>query len=181
MQVDQEIVKKHGIELYQYRPDQDIALLRLWMRLNETLEINQVFLPSSRRLPEFLARFQSPAVRAFTRNVKGEIDFIVWFTPFNTAVPSTIAGLWSDASIRGSRKLIEVISTIYTAAFTIWTNVFGITRNTLIARHQKMGYNVVGIVPGFFEDEVGVHVHLTKTAFESSLVYRMSQRLKGER
>lgn len=177
MQINQEIVQKYDMQLYQQAEAQDLLLLKLWFRLHETGDINRIFLPSSRRLAEFMARFQTPAVCAFTCGSNRQIDFIVWFTPFQMAESAAIASLWSDPTVRGTRKLIEVITTVYQASFNIWQHILGVTRISLIAQHQKMGYNIVGTIPGFYEGEAGINVHLTKEAFESSKVYRAAQRL----
>lgn len=177
LNINQEILRRYGVRIYQATAEQDLYLLRLWIYLTETEDIKELFLPATQNLTGFLQKFQMPALSVYTLDESNQIDFIVWFTPFEIAIPSAFVGLWSHKKLRGSRKLIELIGTLYSGAFTLWQQLFGITRQKLIAQHQKMGYSVIGTIPGFYEDEAGINVVLNTSNFEASKVFKIYQRL----
>lgn len=174
-----DIIEKYRIQLYQPTVEQDLLLLRWWMHLNETGDLAELFLPASHSLSRFYSLFQPPTATIYTLSTENQIDIILWFTPFDTHSPSAFCALWVKKNLRKSRKFVEACCVIYQAAFQLWPQIFGVTRTKHIDKHKKIGYDIIGTIPGFYPDEVGVNVSVTEKSFAKGQAMELFKRIRG--
>jgi hypothetical protein len=136
-----------GLQLYQ-QGDQDRFLLRWWLYLWETGDIEDLLVKDTRTLYKFLQIFQLPNQLYYILE-DNKIWFAAWLEPFyNTA----FFNLWVDRSKRGTVLAHKAVDLLYESCFDILPYILGITKHkSLIAVHHKKGYRTVGTLPGLFD------------------------------
>jgi hypothetical protein len=172
-----EELKKHGFNLYLPSIKHDLTLFRWWARLNQEETFETVFLKDSKPLNQFFSIFAPPTIALFTQDDNSDIEFIAWISPFKISSSAVFLSLWSSPSLRGTKRLITLTGLIYDTAFNYYENLFGVTRLQKLKAHSKIGYDVTGNVPGFYPDEDGYQVHLTKDKFKASKLYPVYKEL----
>ena len=167
--------------IYSQSPIEDLLMLRWWIHLNETGDINRLILPDSRRLSPFLNVFKLPTALIYSRNPAGEIDNAFWASPVDgiSKHKAAYCGLWCRPDTRGKRRQFDFVAFVYSFAFEFYTALLGMTwQPDLLDLHQKLGYNVVGCIPNLYDEDFLYVVHLTREAFQSSRFMQVSQRRK---
>lgn len=79
--------------------------------------------------------------------------------------------------MRGTRKQLTLTRLTYQFAFEFVDNILGTTwQEKLLTVHQKLGYVIVGAIPGLFGHAVVYYVHLTKERFKNSRIMQIQMR-----
>lgn len=165
--------------IYSGSKREDILMLHWWITLSETGDINRLIVPDSRRLPRFLAVFKQPTTLIYSLGPTGEIDNAFWATPVDGDAKRQAAhcGMWTDPRVRGKRRQYNFGGFIYTFIFEFYEALLGTTwQQDLLAIHQKLGYNIVGCIPGLYDEDFVYIVHLTREAFQQSRFVRVGNR-----
>lgn len=157
--------------IYSQSPSEDLILLRWWMSLCETGDINRLILPESRRLSPFLNIFKFPTALIYSLNIEGEMDNVFWASPVDSISQHRAAycGMWSRQNSRGKLKQYNFVAFVYAFAFEFYDALLGMTwQPDLLDLHKKLGYNIIGCIPNLYDEDFLYMVHLTQEAFNSS-------------
>jgi len=177
-----EEAKKLGLQFYQPCEEQDVLLLKWWMYLRETGDLTKLFSDYHRTLSNFYNFLTPPCRLAFKLDADNQIIFAVWFVPVSDSATSTFMGYWAHENFRSTQEHVRVSNIIYTLAFKIWKVIVGVTKHENLLRiHRKLGYNIVGTIPHFLDDQDVWIVYLTEENFKQSLVYKVGEKLDGRK
>ncbi len=164
-----------GIHVYERRPDQDILISRWWESLVESGEIDLITAKSTRSLSGFFRMLGPPRILLYT----GEefIDFAVWLEKAPTSTKGYFLSNWTAKSLRGTRRHLRLMHTVYEGAFKFADVLVGMTKQKdLLDIHQKIGYVYGCAIPYFFDNDPAYIVYLTKPGYRSSKTYAMAQK-----
>ena len=154
---------------------EDMLLLRWWLALNESGDIEKLITPEHRRLASFLQIFQPPTVTFYSLSPSGEIDFLAWFR--DPSGESIFCGIWLAPSIRGSRRSISLVQNVYSLVFEFYSSILGATwQPDLLQLHQKIGYAVVGNFKNFMGQDLVYLVQLTREDWRNSRLMQMGRK-----
>lgn len=165
--------------IYSSAPAEDLLLLRWWIHLSETGDINSLMIPDARRLSPFLGVFKYPTALIYSVNAANEIDNAFWASPVDSESQHRAAycGVWCSSENRGKRRQYSFVSFVYTFAFEFYAALLGITwQSDLLALHQKLGYNIVGCIPKLHDQDFVYVVHLTREAFQASRFFQIGRK-----
>jgi len=163
------------LRIVEYDPsiNADTKLFKWWMKLVETEDINEIFHPQNRHFSQFINIMQKPTVLLYSTNNEGDINFAFWISPFDLTEPAAMVSIWADKSIRGTRDLFKRELIVHLAAFVMCRHVYSVTRVRNIELFNKIGYKVVGTLPGFFHDEPGNLCYMIYEKFKESKIFKM--------
>jgi hypothetical protein len=166
--------------VYNHTEEEDMLLLKWWMALKETGDIERLITKTSQRLVEFLALFNQPTALLYGLSEKGEIELAYWLTPLQNNVehPMAHCAYWTSPSIRtGTKKHINFTRLAYLLAFEFFESLLGTTwQPELLEIHEKLGYVVVSCVPWLNDHEFSYIVYLTRDAFMQSRLMQVAER-----
>lgn len=167
--------------IYSQSPAEDLLMLRWWIHLNETGDINRLMLPDARRLSPFLNVFKWPLALIYSLDKHNEIDNAFWAAPNDgmSKHKAAYCGIWCRADRRGKRHQFDFTAFVYTFAFEFYEVLLGMTwQPDLLDIHQKLGYSIVGCVPKLYDEDFLYIVHLTRENFNASRFMQVSKRRK---
>ncbi len=165
--------------IYSQNPAEDLIMLRWWMRLSETGDINKLMLPEARRLSAFLNTFKLPVTLIYSLDSANDVCSAFWASPVDGISKHRAAycGVWTRTDLRGKRFQFDFNLFAYTFAFEFYDALLGTTwQQDLLDLHQKLGYSVVGCIPNLHDEDFIYIVHLTREAFQSSRVSQIERR-----
>ena len=165
--------------IYSCNAAEDILMLRWWIHLNESGDINRLVLPDVRRLSPFLNVFKFPTALIYSLNANGEINNVFWASSVDSISKHKAAycGLWCRANARGKHHHLSFVAFVYTFAFEFYDALLGLTwQSNLLDSHRKLGYNIVGCIPNLHDEDFIYIVHLTRENFQSSRLMKVSQK-----
>lgn len=170
-----EQAKELGIKTYERRSDQDILIARWWESLVESGEINLITTRGCRSLSGFFRMLGPPRILLYTE--EESIDLAVWFEKAGTSDKGYFFSTWTDKSIRGTRRQIRTLHTIYEGLFKFADVLVGVTKQKeLLDVHRKGGYVYSGAVPYFFDSDPAYMVYLTKPGYRSGKLYALAKK-----
>jgi len=174
--------KDLGLQLYQPSEASDLLLFKWWMQLHESNELTQLFSDYHRALSNFYDFLTPPCRLFFKLDSEDAIVFAVWFVPVSDSDTSAFMGYWAQENFRSTREHLRLSNIVYTLAFKIWKVIVGVTKHEKLLRiHRKTGYNIVGTIPHFLDDQEVWIVYLTEDNFKQSTLYKAGERLHGKR
>jgi hypothetical protein len=144
-----------------------MRLFQWWMELVETGDIERTFYPTAHPLGPFMALFNgaSKTQLIYSTNSHDRIQLAVWGEPVAPGV--LFFSLWANASIRHTKRGVQMVLDIYRQLFNIFHVLCGITKQErLLKTHVKLGYQIISKIPllwGGVED--GWLMLLTKENF----------------
>lgn len=165
--------------IYSQSPAEDLTLLRWWIHLSETGDINDLILPEARRLSPFLRVFRFPTALIYTLDSTDSISNAFWAAPVDgeSTHRAAYCGAWSHFNSRGKRHQYNFIHLAYTFAFEFYDALLGMTwQPNLLDLHQKLGYSTVGCIPHLYDEDFLYIVHLTRDAFNNSRFAKIRRR-----
>ena len=85
-----------NIRVYAARENEDIFLLRWWLHLQETGDIQRLIAPDAHRLLDFMKIFRFPTTFFYGLDNNNNIDNAAWFTPVDDISKHRVAhsGIW---------------------------------------------------------------------------------------
>lgn len=173
------VFDQHNLHIYCGKPDEDLMILRWWMKLHESGDMERLIIPDSHNLKGFFGVFAQPTALIY-QVLKGEITHAGWYKPVEGTAKTrnAYAGLWCSDTIRGTRTQGHALVTTYTLAFEFYDAILGLTwQKDLLEEHEKMGYTVVGCIPNMYDKPYCYQVHLTRDNFFKSRVYLTYKRI----
>jgi hypothetical protein len=178
MNTIQELMDKYGswfeylnARVYGASPEEDIKLLRLWMALHETGEIDRLVVPDAHNLTAFMNLFRYPVGTIYATNEEGEIDNIAWFGSIDSKAKYHAANgaMYCSPSCRGKKRQLYFGYLAYSLALDVYDAIIGYTwQPDLLKVHQSLGYEINGCVPHIHDKEFVYIVRLTREAFAQS-------------
>lgn len=165
--------------IYTQNQAEDLLMLRWWIKLNETGDLERLILPESRRLSPFLNTYKQPTTMIYSLAPDGEFDNTFWATPVDDTSKHRAAycGAWSRTDLRGRRRQLHFAAFVYSFAFEFYDTLLGMTwQQDLLDLHQKFGYNIVGCIPNLYDEDFLYIVHLTKANFQASRFMQVANR-----
>jgi hypothetical protein len=145
----------------------DMLLVKWWMRLNETGDIDKLAVPWCRSLHKFMQTYQLPCIFFYGLNSVGEINFACWFT--EPSGVSIFAGLWIDPASGKIKTNLARLKMLYSLVFTFYETIVGTTwQPAILNRHIKLGYSVVGNLRKFLGQDIVYLVQMTREQFAES-------------
>lgn len=169
-----------GIRLFPQNPSGDTTLLRWWIWLNSSGEINDLIAPDAQGIDSFIEIFRYPTHMLCTLDSSNELTQAHWLKPVSGRKDEldVFNGVWCHPSLRGTRQQLQFTYLTYRLAFCFCRAIIGTTWQTkLIAEHAKMGYDVVGMLPNFMGHEYFYFVRLTEEKFVNSKAGKAGERL----
>lgn len=142
-----------------------LLMAQVWGQAKASGDLEAMVADQSKSLPRFLKMLEPPTVTVFWTDEHG-IGVLGWFEPiFGFAFFS----LWVRPDRREHRQeTLETVRQVYELGFKVFPAVLGITKQErLLKSHQRLGYTVVGEMPGLFDGDNAWLVMLTKENFEA--------------
>lgn len=169
--------EKLNIRIYSRQHEEDILILRWWIRLQQTGEISDIRNPEAFRLSTFFSDFQPPTTLLYALDRNGQIDFACWLDAPPADRKTVYHGNWTAAEIRGTRRQYNLTRLSYQLIFEFFENITALTwQPELLKIHEKLGYVITGTIPNYLGHELVYQVYLTKPAFYSSRFMRVGGR-----
>lgn len=165
--------------IYSQNPVEDLIMLRWWMHLSETGDINRLMLPEARRLFTFLSTFKLPMTLVYSLDSANDICSAFWTSPVDGISKHRAAycGIWTRTDLRGKRFQFDFTLFTHTFAFEFYDALLGTTwQQDLLDLYQKFGYSVVGCIPNLYDETFIYIVHTTREAFQSSRFSQIGRR-----
>ena len=145
--------------VYKPSPEHDMTLVRWWMDLTNSGEIEVVFSQSVVSFVDFLSLFLPPKTLVFEYDKLG-IWLAAWFDP---VMSGAFMGFWIAKRKRRTRDAYRAAVKIYDLALAEWPVLIGVTRQKeLLDIHENMGYVSNGVIPHLWDGQEAYVLHLTK-------------------
>ena len=157
--------------IYHHDQKEEMLLLKWWMHLNELGDIERLIKPDARSIHAFYNLFKYPTTLIYTLDEHGEISNAGWIESADekSTVRTAQNGIWTRSDIRGSRKQFNFITLYYNLTFEFFDAILGLTwQPDLLDLHTKLGYNIVGVIPNFYNQPNCYIVHLTRENYQNS-------------
>lgn len=164
----EEMAEKELI-LYESSESQDVLLIRWWMSLHDSGELEKAFSPAVQTPSAFLNLFQPSNILIYARDE--DIWLAAWFENMfgDTA---TFMGLWVDEQKRGTKEAVKLTRAIYNYALRVWPTIFSVTKQeSLLSIMQQTGYTLLGEFPKFWGGvESACLLSLTSEGFQQGIL-----------
>ena len=145
----QEIIAR--LELYHYTrtAPEDLILLKWWMEMVESGDLQLAFPLTTQPLGAFLSMFQSKCILITSGS---PIWYAFWFEPaFNSR--AAWVGNWCSPSKRGTRTQFDATWAMFSYVLAAFPNILAMTKQeSLIDEMTKIGYSVLGKFPKMFDN-----------------------------
>jgi len=175
-----DIFKQLNTHIYNHTEQEEILLLKWWMHLNESGDMLRLIKPSSRSVESFYSIFKYPTTLLYSLDQSGEIDNAGWIEPTEekATIKTAQGGFWSRSDSRHKRRCFSFSNLYYNLTFEFFDAIVGITwQQDLLALHTKVGYNIVGCIPNYYDQPQCYIVHLTKEDFKQSKFSKIGDKL----
>jgi len=142
--------------------EHDAWLLWWWHHLVMTDEMQTTFTADLRPLGAFFAYWRTHPL--FFRVGARYLWFVGWFEP---VMDGAFAGLWVRADRRRTHAALEAVEAFLATGLARWPVLIGVTKQEkLLPAHVRLGYTVLGAVPGLWGGEPAWVVTLTQEGFD---------------
>lgn len=149
------------MERYQRTDLEDYLLAQWWVEITLDGSRDQLFVPPT-TLGQMLAYFQNDVSLIYERDDR--LWFAMWFTPMFSGLS---ASLWCRRDRRGSRAFIAAAEWAYETALQAVPVLLGVTTQPkLLKVHERLGYTIVGSVPGLIDGKMAWIVALTRDGWQ---------------
>lgn len=152
-------------KLIKYVPCQvhDVLLFQWFSTLCSSGEIEKLFLSNYWTLSKFFEHVASLDM-VFRVDDKG-----IWFwASYAPMLAGAQFDMWIRPDHRQSKASAEAMAEALEAGFERWPVLIGMTtQENLLDAHRRMGYTVVGKVPGLWQGKDLWIMHITKEAFDA--------------
>lgn len=168
-----------NLRIYEYEPGPtaDLVIARWWMRLVADDELSLVSMRPA-GLSAFYEQMAYPRRLVYIKRDE-DIAYAGWVEPIGGAA---FMSYWMRSDVRGTRESPSATALIYRACFGIagCSTFLGITKQErLLDIHRKLGYNILGVLPGLWMGKDAILATLTRSDFESSRLVRVASRCEG--
>jgi len=137
----------------------DALLFKWYSSMLNTNELESTMMPAD--LSSFMLFFRPPQA-LFFKAESNSIWFAAWFSPL---LNSAAFGIWVDKQHRSSKSALKAGEEILEFGLKHNKVLVGVTaQEKLLDGHRRMGYTVLGEIPGLHTKKVWV-VYLTREGF----------------
>jgi len=167
-----------GLLPYVSSRDTDLLLAHWWAKMERDGDLPDLFTKSGQSLSS-LYRIVGPGKTLLYGVDIGGIWVAFWFEPMMSGV---FMGAWVAREHRRTRRALDAFLQAWELALIHHTVVIGVTRQReIINEHERLGYTVLGCLPGIWDGEDAWAVMLTRPAFVKTLARfrRVSARLEA--
>lgn len=163
------IEESNDLIVYEPSPLHDSLMLGWWARLLSDGELDKIFTNGMMAVTNFCAAIQLPRHVLF----KQREGIGVWYTALITPTfDGAFFDMWCAKDLRATRACLEALEQALTWALDRWPVLIGLTvQEKLLDAHRRLGYTVVGSIPGLWNGRDTFVMHLTKEAFMSRQVH----------
>lgn len=154
--------------------EHDLLLLGWYHELLISDDMPYTFMPSTKPLGAWMALMRQCHLY-FQVDDKG-IWWACWYEP---AYGGVMYAMWCRSDRRKSRDNVALTMQALEEGLREWGTVFGITKQAaLLELHRRLGYTIVGDVPGLWEGGSAWLVVLTPATFAEGVFYGWWQKRK---
>lgn len=169
-----EKARKLGLQLYRGTYQEDIHLLKWWLALTKTSEIEEAFPKKIHPLAEFMNLFKPPRTLVYALT-DDKLWFATWLEPLLHGI---YLSTWTDKTMRGTKAHFNASFTVCEGILNVYPVILSVTHNTRLAKIlQRAGYISLGEVPNLYDGNSLHFAYLTKSAFEASEVYQLGAKI----
>ena len=159
---------------YERTFEHDALMLGWYHELIQSGDMDLTFMPSTRPLSRWFALFRDCHLY-FQVDEKG-IWWACWYEP---AYGGAMYAMWCRTDRRKSRQHVANTMQALEAGVQRWGTLFGLTKqDDLLELHRRLGYTIVGDVPGLWEGGSAWLVVLTPATFAEGVFYGWWQKRK---
>lgn len=142
--------------LVTYKPSlqMDMVLSKLYTDIIYAGDGDSLLMPEARMLSGFLKNCQLPNVclLGYDEGEMAQYNGPWLWALFEPCFSGAFVALWIKPEKRGTKQSVRFTFELLEAALTTCPLLLGITRQkALVAEHQKMGYQLIGLLPGLWE------------------------------
>lgn len=145
--------------MYSYAPgvEMDLMVANLWTRMRDAGDLPRVFTPGAEGLGTLYRMVSPPNGMLFESDGTG-----VWLAMWMEQLLFTMfTGLWIAPDRRHSRETVRCLIRMYDTMLRVSPTIMGVTcQEELLKGHIRLGYHVLGHVPGMWDGETGAWVVL---------------------
>ena len=168
---------------YSSLPTEDSLLIKWWLTLSESGDLEKLITPQSRSLRQFLNLFSLPTTLIYALSPSNnEIIAASWLTPADNCATyrNAYCGFYTHPAHRLTKFNLTFTATTFSLAFEFYDFILGTTwQPKLLPIHTKLGYDIIGCVPKLYDEEFVYIVRLTKERFlQSRLMTTFSKGVK---
>jgi hypothetical protein len=157
MQSSTELVEYDKTEI------QDILMMHWFALLGNTHELEKLFLPEYWSLSKFFAHIVTLDIV-----FKADEDGIWFWASYAPILAGAQFDMWIRPDRRYSKACVEAMGEALERGFMHWPVLIGMTtQENLLDAHKRMGYNIVGKIPGLWEGKDTWIMHITKETFDA--------------
>ncbi len=158
--------------------DTDLLIAHWWAKMERDGDLPDLFIASSQSLGALYRIIGPGKTLLYGVDISG-IWAAFWFEPMMSGV---FMGAWVAREHRHTRRALDAILQAWELALIHHTVVIGITRQyEILSEHERLGYTVLGLLPGIWDGKDAWAIALTRTAFVKTLARfrRVSARLEA--
>ena len=154
--------------MIRYEPgrDADLAVAAWWVKMERDGDLPALFAADYQTLGALYKLIRPPNAALFEVDATG-IWLAMWF---EQVMGTLFAGVWIARERRHTRPALRALLHGYGQALALVPAIMGVTKQErLLAPHRRLGYQVLGEVPGLWDGERAWIVMLTRPALASTL------------
>lgn len=149
---------------YESGQDMDLAVAGMWSRMKQDGDLDRLFTKDSQALSDLYRFLQGPSKgMLFEADATYGIWLAMWF---EQVMGIAYCGLWIAKPCRATPRALAGMLRIYEHALRWFPAILGVTKQQILLRpHQRLGYQVLGEIPGIWDGERAWLVMLTRPWF----------------
>ena len=146
--------------------ENDLEIVRWWVRMDRDGDLDKLMMEGSRSVSDLFRLIQPPKTMLWLLDDEG-VWFAMWFEQCFNGV---FCGAWMRQDYRGRRAGTFAFLDAWTWALVAWPVLIGVTKQPdLVGIHRRVGYTVMGSIPGLFDGQEATVMYLTRAAFRETL------------
>lgn len=167
--------------LFVYKPgiDDDMRVVQWFMRMREDGDLDGLLMADSQSPSALLQMIAPPKFLFYDTDVDNHIKVALWGEQLMSGV---FVGYWIRRDRRHSIASLDFLLRAYEFMLERVPAVMGVTKQAkLLKTHERLGYTILGQVPGLFGGEDAWIVCLTRDGFAKALprFRRVASTLEG--
>lgn len=159
---------------YEMSADMDLAVVGMWCRMQRDGDLDRIFLKDSQTVSEMFRLIQGANKgMLFEATAEDGIWLAMWF---EQVMGVAYAGLWVAKPYRPTLRGLRAVITIYEQALRWFPAILGVTKQeALLEPHRRLGYEILGEIPGIWDGERAWLVMLTREGFARANARRLAR------
>lgn len=151
---------------------ENYLLAQWWAEITVDGSRDQLFMPPN-TLGQTMSFFESPDVSMIYEADARGMWFVMWFSPLLSGMS---ASMWCRRDRRGKLSHLRAAEWGYDTALKAVPTLVGVTtQESLLDEHRRLGYTVLGKIPGLVNGEGAWIVVLTREGWEGRRAKRATR------